>query len=100
MAAEYKRKDALYEQAKQDGYRSRAAYKLIELQKRFRLCNNSARVLDLGAWPGGWLQVASDLVGPKGTVVGIDLANIEPRVACQPLEPLRDVTRTHFTDLG
>lgn len=78
MAAEYKRKDALYEQAKQDGYRSRAAYKLIELQKRFRVCNNAAHILDLGAWPGGWLQVASELVGPKGNVVGIDLAQIDP----------------------
>lgn len=78
MSSTYNRKDALYEQAKQDGYRSRAAYKLIELQKRFRICNSSARVLDLGAWPGGWLQVASELVGPAGTVVGIDLATIEP----------------------
>lgn len=77
MAGDYKRKDALYEQAKQDGYRSRAAYKLLELQKRFRLCNSSAKVLDLGAWPGGWLQVASELVGPSGKVVGIDLATIE-----------------------
>lgn len=78
MAADYKRKDALYEQAKQDGYRSRAAYKLLELQKRFRVCNNSGKVLDLGAWPGGWLQVASEIVGPSGCVVGIDLATIEP----------------------
>lgn len=78
MATEYKRKDALYEQAKEDGYRSRAAYKLIELQKRFRPFSNAARVLDLGAWPGGWLQVASEIVGPKGLVVGIDLTAIDP----------------------
>ena len=78
MATEYKRKDALYEQAKEDGYRSRAAYKLIELQKRFRPFSNAAKVLDLGAWPGGWLQVASEIVGPKGLVVGIDLATIDP----------------------
>jgi 23S rRNA (uridine2552-2'-O)-methyltransferase len=74
----YRRKDAFYTRAKAAGYRSRAAFKLLQLVKRVRLIRRGDRVLDLGAWPGGWLQVAADLVGPGGKVVGIDLRPIEP----------------------
>jgi 23S rRNA (uridine2552-2'-O)-methyltransferase len=72
----YQPKDAFYRKAKQEGYRSRAAYKLKELARRFRLIKPGNRVLDLGAAPGGWLQVAAELAGPKGKVVGIDLQPI------------------------
>lgn len=78
MSSKYNRKDALYDRAKEEGYRSRAAYKLIELQERFKICRSGACVLDLGAWPGGWLQVASEIVGERGKVVGIDIAVVEP----------------------
>jgi 23S rRNA (uridine2552-2'-O)-methyltransferase len=74
----YDRKDALYERAKREGYRSRAAYKLLELQKRTRVLRRGHVVVDLGAWPGGWLQVAAEFVGPSGRVVGMDLAPIDP----------------------
>ena len=74
----YDRKDALYQRAKREGYRSRAAYKLLELQKRGRVLGRGQAVVDLGAWPGGWLQVAAELVGPSGRVVGVDLAEIDP----------------------
>ena len=74
----YKRKDAFYDRAKAAGYRSRAAYKLRELAARYSLIRRGDRVLDLGAWPGGWLQVAAELVGPQGRVVGVDLQRIEP----------------------
>lgn len=74
----YDRKDALHRRAKREGYRSRAAYKLLELQKRARLLKRGQAVVDLGAWPGGWLQVAAELVGNSGRVVGVDLAPIEP----------------------
>lgn len=74
----YNRTDHLYKKAKEEGYRSRAAYKLIELNQRFHALTAGARVLDLGAWPGGWLQVASEVVGTDGIVVGIDLVPIEP----------------------
>lgn len=74
----YNRKDAFYKKAKQAGYRSRAAYKLLELSRNFRLIKRGHRVIDLGAWPGGWVQVAAELVGPQGKVVGIDLAEIDP----------------------
>jgi 23S rRNA (uridine2552-2'-O)-methyltransferase len=74
----YQPKDAFYRKAKKEGYRSRAAYKLLELGRRFHLIKPGNRVVDLGAAPGGWLQVAAELAGPKGKVVGIDLQPIAP----------------------
>jgi 23S rRNA (uridine2552-2'-O)-methyltransferase len=62
--------------AKQQGFRSRAAFKLIELDDRFKLITKTCRVLDLGAAPGGWSQVA--LLRGAGQVVGVDLLPIEP----------------------
>ncbi len=74
----YTPQDRYFKKAKQDGYRSRAAYKLVELQQRFRLINPGDRVVDLGAAPGGWLQVAAKLVGPNGKVIGVDVQAIQP----------------------
>lgn len=74
----YQRKDAFYARAKDAGYRSRAAYKLLELARRYHLIRPGDHVVDLGAWPGGWLQVAAALTGPRGLVVGVDLQPIEP----------------------
>ena len=74
----YRRKDAFYARAKGAGYRSRAAYKLLELAQRYRLIARGDHVVDLGAWPGGWLQVAAQLTGPQGVVVGVDLRPIDP----------------------
>src|SRR5690349_19022392 len=88
----YDRKDALHQRAKREGYRSRAAYKLLELQKRTRLLRRGQCVVDLGAWPGGWLQVAAEIVGNSGRVVGIDLATIEPLAAPQVTILHGDVT--------
>ena len=73
----YNRKDSYYKKAKQQGYKSRAAYKLIELNKKYSLIKKGDYVLDAGAAPGGWSQVALELVGDKGKVVGIDLLDIE-----------------------
>jgi 23S rRNA (uridine2552-2'-O)-methyltransferase len=74
----YKLRDTYYKKAKQEGYRSRAAYKLLELQERFRIFKTGQLVVDLGAAPGGWIQVAAKLVGPSGKVLGVDLQPIEP----------------------
>lgn len=74
----YKPHDTYFEKAKQEGYRSRAAYKLLELQRRYRLMKSGDRIVDLGAAPGGWLQVAVKAIGPSGKVVGVDLQPIEP----------------------
>lgn len=73
----YQRKDKFYQRAKDQGFRSRAAFKLIELARAERLFRAGDRVLDLGAWPGGWLQVAAELVGNRGLVVGVDRRAID-----------------------
>jgi 23S rRNA (uridine2552-2'-O)-methyltransferase len=88
----YDRKDALHQRAKREGYRSRAAYKLLELQKRTRVLRRGQVVVDLGAWPGGWLQVAADLVGSSGRVIGVDLAAIDPLPFAQVTVVRDDVT--------
>jgi 23S rRNA (uridine2552-2'-O)-methyltransferase len=69
--------DPYVKKAKADGYRSRAAYKLIELDDRFGLIRGSSRVVDLGIAPGGWSQVVR-AKAPKANVVGIDLLPTEP----------------------
>ncbi len=72
------RKDEYYNRAKQEGYRSRAAYKLRQLDEEADLFAEGDTVVDLGAAPGGWLQVAREAVGDEGTVVGVDLQRISP----------------------
>ena len=69
----YNPQDRYFKKAKQEGYRSRAAYKLLELQQRYRIIKPGDKVIDLGAAPGGWLQVAAKIVGPNGRVIGVDL---------------------------
>jgi len=71
--------DHWFRLAKAEGYRARSAYKLIEIDERFHLLRRGARVLDLGACPGSWTQVAARRVGDQGVVVGIDLKPIERR---------------------
>lgn len=67
------REDPYVQRAQKEGYRSRACYKLLELQDKDRLFRPGMTVLDLGAAPGGWSQVAADLVGHKGRVVASDI---------------------------
>jgi len=71
-------RDPYYRAAQREGLRSRAAFKLDYLDRRFRLVRPGARVLDLGAAPGGWSVVASQAVGPSGAVVAVDLRSVEP----------------------
>ena len=73
--------DPYVAQAKRDGYRSRAAYKLLEIDERYKILKPGLRVVDLGAAPGGWAQVAAKTVGVehgRGKIVGIDLLPIDP----------------------
>jgi 23S rRNA (uridine2552-2'-O)-methyltransferase len=65
--------DPYVAEARRQGYRSRAAFKLQQLDERFHLLKRGQRVVDLGCAPGGWSQVAAETVGPSGSVVGIDL---------------------------
>jgi 23S rRNA (uridine2552-2'-O)-methyltransferase len=73
-----KKKDYYYRKAKAEKYRSRAAFKLRQLNKKFRLIRKGDVVVDLGAAPGGWMQVSREIVGDTGFVLGVDIARIEP----------------------
>ena len=73
------RRDLYRRLAREQGYKSRAAFKLIEANERYDFLKAGGRVLDFGSSPGGWLQVASELVGPDGLVVGVDIAPIRAR---------------------
>lgn len=75
---ERRRRDYYYKKAREEGYRSRAAYKLLQAIKRYGFIQAGDVVVDLGASPGGWLQVARRIVGEKGFVLGVDLRKIEP----------------------
>lgn len=71
------RDDLYVQQALRDGYRSRACYKLLELQEKDRLIKPGMTVMDLGSAPGGWSQVAANLVGHKGRVVASDILHMD-----------------------
>jgi len=73
-----RRSDPYYRAAQREGLRSRAAFKLSYLDDRFHFLRRGARVLDLGAAPGGWSVVALDRVGPSGEVVAVDVRPIAP----------------------
>ena len=71
--------DHWFRKAKEDGYRARSAYKLLAIDERFRILKRGMRVLDAGAAPGSWTQVASKIVGERGEIVSVDLKPIDPR---------------------
>lgn len=83
--------DPYVARAKREGYRSRAAFKLIEIDDRTHILKKGARVVDLGAAPGGWSQIAAKRVGAQGRVVGIDILPMEP-------VPSVDFTQIDFLD--
>ncbi|MEE9134870.1 MAG: RlmE family RNA methyltransferase [Nitrososphaerales archaeon] len=70
--------DSYRRQARLKGYRSRAAFKLIQIDGQYHILAQGMNVLDIGCYPGGWLQVASQRVGPNGLVVGVDLREVSP----------------------
>jgi len=87
------RKDHYWRKAKQEGFRSRAAYKLLEIQKRFGIFRKGDRVVDLGCAPGGWLQVIAAEVGPGGKAVGVDRQKVKA-LACENVTLLQvDITK-------
>jgi 23S rRNA (uridine2552-2'-O)-methyltransferase len=73
-----KNREHYYKQAKKDGYRARSSYKLKQIQKKFNIIHGGDVVVDLGAAPGGWSQVAQELAGDRGGVIGVDIAPVEP----------------------
>ena len=70
--------DPYVHKAKAQGYRSRAAFKLLEIDAKYKILKPGSTVIDLGAAPGGWSQVAQNKVGDNGCVVAIDLLDMPP----------------------
>jgi 23S rRNA (uridine2552-2'-O)-methyltransferase len=101
--------DAYVKQAQKAGYRSRAAFKLLEIQEKDKIIKPGMRVVDLGASPGGWSQIARNLVGDKGQVVALDILPMDPIAGVefiqgdfresQPLEALRNHLDGELVDL-
>ncbi len=71
-------RDRYFRRAKEEGYRARSAYKLLQIQERFHLMRRGDVVIDLGAAPGSWSQVAAQFVGPRGRVIAVDRQPITP----------------------
>ncbi len=71
-------RDPFFRRAKADGYRARSAYKLLQLQEKFHLIRRGDLVVDLGAAPGSWSQVAVELVGRRGRVIALDIQPMAP----------------------
>lgn len=78
-----KKREHYYRQAKKEGYRARSAFKLKQIQDKFRILKPGYTVIDLGAAPGGWCQVAKEMVGRAGKVIGVDIS---------PMKELEGVT--------
>ncbi|MCG7977912.1 MAG: 23S rRNA (uridine(2552)-2'-O)-methyltransferase RlmE [Candidatus Thiodiazotropha endolucinida] len=102
-------KDDYVKQAQKAGYRSRAAFKLLEIQKKDNIFKPGMKVVDLGAAPGGWCQVARELVGEKGRIVAMDILPMDPMAGvefiqgdfreAQPLEELEKSLDGEAVDL-
>ena len=78
MKIESALRDQYRKMAKDQGYRSRSSYKLLELDKKYNILKQNDTILDIGCAPGGWLQVSKKYCGPNGKVFGIDLNPIKP----------------------
>ncbi len=101
--------DEYVKRAQIDGYRSRAAYKLLEINKKDQIISPSQTVVDLGAAPGGWSQIAGKLVGSKGKLIALDILPMDPLVGVdfiqgdfredEPLQRLRTLLDGNPVDL-
>ncbi|MET0101449.1 MAG: 23S rRNA (uridine(2552)-2'-O)-methyltransferase RlmE [Sedimenticola sp.] len=101
--------DEFVKRAQKDGYRSRAVYKLLEIQEKDRIIKPGQVVVDLGAAPGGWSQVAEKIVGDKGRVVALDILPMDSIAGVdfiqgdfreeEPLQQLRDLLDGQAVDL-
>ncbi len=78
MRLDQAKRDYYRKRAKEEGYRSRAAFKLKQMNTKYRLIKPGSIVVDIGAAPGGWLEVSSELSGVRGKVIGVDLLPIAP----------------------
>lgn len=91
--------DRYFKQAKAEGYVARSAYKLLEINEKRRILRRGDRVLDLGCAPGSWLQVAAEIVGERGRVVGVDLQEVTARLDGPITAVLGDLTTLDMSAL-
>lgn len=77
-------KDHFYHRAKQEDYLARSIYKLEEIDQKFKLLSKGMTVVDLGHYPGSWMQYTAKVIGPTGFVVGIDLQGVQPKLNMLP----------------
>lgn len=94
----YQPKDHYFKKAKDEGFRARSAFKLEEIATRFAVFRRGQAVVDLGAAPGGFLQIILDRVGPTGRVVGVDLAAIRPLGRPNVVTAVLDVLEASFDE--
>jgi 23S rRNA (uridine2552-2'-O)-methyltransferase len=103
MGKPYRPKDHFFQKAKREGLRARSAFKIEEIARRFNVFKSGGKVLDLGAAPGGFLQVIAQAVGTSGLVVGVDLVPIRglglPQVKTAALDVLADDFDQKLTEL-
>jgi 23S rRNA (uridine2552-2'-O)-methyltransferase len=95
----YKEKDHFFKKAHQQGLRARSAFKIEEIARRFQLFKKGHTVLDLGAAPGGFLQIIADAVGPQGGVIGVDVVAIRPLGRANVKTAVLDVLADDFDQL-
>ncbi|UCH31772.1 MAG: RlmE family RNA methyltransferase [Candidatus Bathyarchaeota archaeon] len=87
-----RKRDYYYRKAKEEEYRSRAAYKLLQAVKKYHFIGEGDVVIDLGAAPGGWLQVSQKIVGKKGLILGVDSKTTKPLKASNVRVIVGDIT--------
>jgi len=93
-----RKRDYYYRLAKEERYRSRAAYKLLEVVKRYEFIKLGDVVVDLGAAPGGWMQASRKIVGETGFVLGVDVKSIEPIDDANVRSVVGDVTEANVVE--
>jgi 23S rRNA (uridine2552-2'-O)-methyltransferase len=93
-----RKRDQFHRLARARGFRSRAAFKLLQITKRYNFIKPGQRVLDLGAAPGGWLQAARQVVGSRGFVFGVDLQPITPLPFRNIQTMIGDITKPEIVD--
>lgn len=94
MAQPRKLHDRFFKQAKEEGYAARSAYKLKQIQEKRHLLKRGDRVIDLGCAPGSWVQVASEIIGEKGRVGGIDLQEVNIEIPPNARTLVGDIFKT------
>ena len=100
LKTNYRDGDSFTKKSKQDGYRSRASYKLKEILEKEVTIKKGQSVLDLGSFPGGWSQVAAEFTKKSGKIAAVDIQKMEPIQDCFFLhKPIEELTKKDFSEI-